>query len=137
VRKELHDVKQVAWVLAVHRRYELATLHILERHHRDFEVALQRIARGAGKRCAAHRTHRSPHHEISLDPYLDTIPAHQQLGLAGIARGDSSVLKAHPSWIGSRMRSDQEDSPVHLICEHFSALLRVPDLAVADGSRHK
>ncbi|HEY3785210.1 MAG TPA: hypothetical protein VGL55_08025 [Steroidobacteraceae bacterium] len=81
-------------VLAVHRCGELAAVHVLERHDGDFEVTLQCIARGARKRCAAHRMHRSAHHEIDLDLDLDATLVHEQLRLGGISRRDSPGLKA-------------------------------------------
>jgi len=43
--KELHDVEQIAGMLPVHCRDQLAAMHILERYQRDFEIRLQRAAR--------------------------------------------------------------------------------------------
>jgi hypothetical protein len=40
MREELHDVEQVAGMLPVHRSDQLAAIHVLERHHWDFELCV-------------------------------------------------------------------------------------------------
>ena len=45
MREEWQDVEQIAGMLAVHRRDQLAAIHVLERHDRDFEISMQRLPR--------------------------------------------------------------------------------------------
>ena len=44
-REELHDVEQVAGMLPVHRRHQLAAIHILERDDRDSRSAAAQFSK--------------------------------------------------------------------------------------------
>ena len=98
VREKLHDVEQMAGMLAVHRRKQLAAIHVFERHHRDFEIRLQRVARVLCQRRHAHRMDGTAHDEVDLDLDLDSALPHQQLRLtSGSRRMGLEALPLQPS----------------------------------------
>ena len=103
VREELHDIEEVAWVLAVHRCDQLATIHILERHHGNLDIGLERVARFLCQRRHAHGMDRATHDKIHFDLNLDSTLPDEQLGLAGIRRGwrlglEALLLQARSGW---------------------------------------
>lgn len=83
VYEKLHDVEQIARMLAVHRRRQLAAIYVFERHLRDLEVRLQRLARIRRQRRRAARMDDAAYDEVDLDAGTP----HQQLGRPRVCCG--------------------------------------------------
>lgn len=98
VCKELHHVEQVARVLPIQRRNQLAAVDVLQRHHRNIQIRHQHVAGGWRERSATHRLHRAAHDEVDFDLDLNRATAHQQLRLSCCRRRrvrlESSLLQS-------------------------------------------
>ena len=84
VLEELHNVEEVARVLAVHRCDQLAAIDVFERHRRNLKVGLERVARTRCQRCHAYGVDRATHDKIHLDFDFDTTLPNEQFGCASI-----------------------------------------------------
>ena len=119
VSKELHHVEQIARMLPVQRRDQLAAVHVLQRDDRNLRIRRQHVARGRRERGPSHRPHSASHHDVHLDLHLHGTAAHEQLGLTLCSRRrmhlQASLLQALGCLPDGLVDASQRGVPRHRV----------------------